>query len=101
MAHTAPQSGALIDGRYLLGEQLGRGATSVVFEATDQVSGQHVALKLMRSDLQRPSLVERFARESALAAKVTHPGVVRTLASGWVSGVPYVVLERLKGQDAP
>jgi serine/threonine protein kinase len=71
----------------------------VVFEATDQVSGQHVALKLMRSDLKRSSLVERFARESALAAKVTHPGVVRTLASGWVSGVPYVVLERLKGQD--
>jgi serine/threonine protein kinase len=91
--------GDTLDERYVLLEELGRGATSVVFAATDSTMGGSVAIKVMAPHAPSGMAVERFMREVSLAKAIEHPGVVRIHDAGSFAGAPYVVMERLAGQD--
>jgi len=99
MVGSPSRAGDCLAGRYALGGELGRGAASIVFEATDLTTGQPVALKLLRSEAVHPSLSKRFLREARLAASIDHGSVVRILDSGVAEGVPYLVMERVAGRD--
>jgi serine/threonine-protein kinase len=68
-----------VAGRYLLLEELGRGATGVVHRARDLRDGQYVAAKVLRGgDVES---VVRFVHESA--HRVAHPHVATPL--GWAA----------------
>src|SRR5687767_15126094 len=71
-----------------------------VFRARDRLTGQPVALKVMKrgdDDLVRS---ERFAREARLLADLRHPGIVRYVAHGTTrAGEPYLAMEWLEGED--
>jgi serine/threonine protein kinase len=95
----ALELGDTLDGRYILLEELGRGATSIVFGATDFTTGGSVAIKVMAPHAPSGMAVERFVREARLARAIEHPGVVRIFDAGSFAGAPYVVMERLAGQD--
>jgi serine/threonine protein kinase/tetratricopeptide (TPR) repeat protein len=102
-------------GRYRLLRPLGAGGLGVVFDAHDPDLDRTVAIKLMR---QRDDLgdeeLERFAREAAAMARVSHPSVVAVfdvgrydrgdLAGGAAdqeipdAGV-FIVMERVEGED--
>ncbi len=108
-----PAPGDLIEGRYEIVAEVGRGGFGVVFEARDRDKpGQVVALKLLRPDVMViDSVLERFEREASLIAQLNHPGVVRFLDSGLhvgaraegqsadPVGLPFAVMELLKGRD--
>jgi serine/threonine protein kinase len=76
---------------YTLHEQLGEGATAVVFRATDGSS--EVALKLLRPEQARdPERRARFLREARVAAEVQGRHLVPVLAAGDEDGQPFLAL---------
>jgi serine/threonine-protein kinase len=84
--------------RYRLVRELGRGGTSAVYLARDQVLDIPIALKVLHPQLAGPARSEarrRFFAEARLAAALRHPGVIaiydldegaRTLSMEYVAG---------------
>lgn len=104
-AHDAAQLGQILlsDGRekIAIDSVIGAGGMSIVYGGVHRVTGQAVAVKVMRSEhAQLPELVARFQREAEILASLGSPGVVRLLDCDVTStGLPYIVLERLEGRD--
>ena len=93
-------SGALVASRYRLRVLLGRGGTGAVYEAHDEREDRTVAIKLLpiERDSDRDARI-RFEREAQTAQLIGHPCIVRVLGSGYEGDTPYLVLERLYGED--
>ncbi len=84
--------------RYRLVRELGRGGTSAVYLARDQVLDIPIALKVLHPQLAGPARSDarrRFFAEARLAAALRHPGVIaiydldeaaRTLSMEYVPG---------------
>jgi serine/threonine protein kinase len=65
--------------RYQILRELGRGGTSTVYLARDQILGLELALKVLHSQLagfDRSEACHRFFHEARVAARLRHPGVV-------------------------
>ena len=89
-------------GVYRLGERLGGGTTSAVYAAVHEITGQHVALKLLHVDLQdEPEARERFVREARVTAALQHRNIVRVVDVGAEAGRPFIAMERLEGLPLP
>lgn len=87
-------------GSYQVIRLLGRGATSCVYECRHAALGRIVAIKVLHAHLVVDSIaVERFRREGQAAARVDHPNVVKVLDIGEHEGVPYLVMDRVSGDD--
>jgi hypothetical protein len=90
-------------GRYVLLEELDRGATGVVYRALDPVISRTVAIKVLHVDpglgqRQIESTRERFLREAQTAGNVDHPNVVRIFDVGEdEDGQAYAVMEHVSG----
>jgi len=83
---------------YQLEELVGEGGTSVVYRATHSEHGT-VAFKVLRDKLrQDKTALARFTREANFGKRVTHPNVIRTIETGQVEGVPYLVIEWAGGE---
>jgi serine/threonine protein kinase len=67
-------------GRYVVIDELGRGAMGIVYKASDPTIGRHVALKVLTFDsstdegTQSPQ--EMFMREVRAAGRLAHPSIV-------------------------
>lgn len=100
-----PGIGEIIDDRYLVQNELGRGGMGVVFGARNMRTQREVALKWMlprgltRSAAERHDSVERFVREARAVSRIDHPNVVRVLDVGGDPEMPYLVMERLEGES--
>jgi serine/threonine protein kinase len=94
--------GDILDGRYQLLRDLGRGAAGVVFEARHLFTGRFVAVKMLAPGALPSNLAElraRLQREGEAMASVRHPGVVDVLDGGVaIDGASYVVMEMLEGR---
>jgi serine/threonine protein kinase len=92
-----PGPGARI-GPYRIVRALGRGGTSAVFEARDDVSGRSVALKLLLPEVAHDAeLVARARQEARALERLAHPGIIRVEAVGEHDGAPWLALELLPG----
>jgi hypothetical protein len=87
--------GDLVDGRYAVGEPLGRGGTGEVFRALDTRAASAVALKVLTSTV--PGSDRRFRSEADLLRRLEHPGIVALRSAGVHEGVPYLVLGLARG----
>ena len=87
--------GAMVD-RFELGRELGRGASSVVFEARDTRLGRPVAFKVVLEE-ERPH-DERLLREAQAAARLSHPSLVAVHDAGRSAHGPWLALELLHGR---
>lgn len=83
-------------GDYTLGDELGRGAMSIVYRA--QKGPQSFAIKVMagRGDPVETRL--SFRREAAAIARLDHPALVRVLEVGETEGRPYLVMDVAEGE---
>ena len=101
-----PNTGDIVHGRYRVQQELGRGGMAAVLAAYDGVLERDVALKLMLPQLVTSrEAVERFINEARSLAKLESPHVVRVLDCGRLkapmacAGLPFMVLELLRGDD--
>ena len=87
--------GTLIDGRYEVGPLVGRGGMADVLRADDVVSGEAVAVKVLRLDDHRSRV--RFRHETEVLRMLDHPAVVRLRDAGWHQASPFLVLDLVEG----
>lgn len=88
-----------IGDRYQLGERVGTGAHGAVYRASDELSGNQVAIKLFDADAA-PSQGKAW-REAAVLRRLNLPGVVRLLDEGRIGDRPYLVMPLFDGSHFP
>lgn len=68
--------GTLLQDRYQLLSELGRGGMAQVYRARDLRLGREVAVKLISTEGLDEGAVERFQREALMVAALDHPAIV-------------------------
>lgn len=85
-------------GRYRILDEVGRGATALVYRAYDPQLDRFLAIKLLRKRLARDDAYrEGFLREARLAAQLTHSNIVTIYDVGISNEKPYIAMELLEG----
>jgi serine/threonine protein kinase len=89
-------------GRYRILDELGRGATGVVYRAQDPAIGRIIAIKTIRltdiSDVaERERLRERLFREAQSAGILSHPNIVTIYDIAEENGLAYIFMECVDG----
>ena len=91
--------GERIAGKYQLIRTLDQGGMGVVWVAHHLGLDIHVALKLVRPEVESPEAVERLVLEAQAAARLRHPAIVQILDVGRTDeGDPFLVMELLDGE---
>src|SRR6188768_4079969 len=81
-----PAPGDLVQGRYRILEELGRGGMGLVLAARDEKLGREVALKVVLPQMMSSrQAVERFVNEARSLAQLDCRNVVRVLDFGEIS----------------
>gem|GEM_PF-2506186 len=80
--------------------RIGRGGMGVVYLARQRSLDRPVALKVLASHLAaEPRYVARLLREARLAARLSHPNVVRVFDVGQWRETHYIVMEYIQGRS--
>ena len=95
--------GTTLDGKYRIDKLLGSGAMGAVYAAEHTSTGRRVAVKVISSgDLTRNELlIGRFQREARAAGSIDTQHITQVLDAGVdrESGLPFLVMEYLNGED--
>lgn len=84
--------------RYRVTSVIGRGGMGTVYKADHRLLERPVVLKVIRPDvLDNPAVVQRFQRESKLAARMSHPNVVAVYEAEQLGGQYLLVMEYVEG----
>ncbi|HZF47434.1 MAG TPA: protein kinase [Polyangiaceae bacterium] len=95
-----PAPGVLIAGKYSLEKPLANGGMGSVWVARHLTLDTAVAVKFIGPELaSTPAGQSRFAREARAAAHLQNPHVVAIQDYGVDEGLPYIVMELLRGED--
>ena len=87
-------AGTILDNKYRLDKLIGKGGMSAVYLAYQLSSNREVAIKVISPELaQNPHFVERFRRETHIAADLQHPNITQV----YDFGHNYVVMQVLRG----
>ena len=89
-------------GRYRILDELGRGATGVVYRAQDPAIGRIIAIKTIRlsdftDETERERLRERLFREAQSAGMLSHPNIVTIYDIAEENGLAYIFMECVDG----
>ncbi len=84
--------------RFILKEEIGRGAFGAVYKAFDPRLKRDVAIKLLQKFSSEDSLeARRFQREAQVAADLRHPNLVPVYESGIEQGQAFIVMGYFQG----
>src|SRR5260370_10341004 len=89
---------AALGDRYRIERVLGRGGMATVYVAEDLRHSRQVAIKVLRPEVAAAIGAERFLREIAIAARLTHPHVLPLIDSGQADGSLYYVMPYVRGE---
>ena len=89
-------------GRYRILDELGRGATGIVYRAQDPAIGRVIAIKTIRlsdftDESERDRLRERLFREAQSAGILSHPNIVTIYDIAEEDGMAYIFMEYVDG----
>ena len=102
-----------VGGRYRLLERIGAGGAGTVWRARDELADREVAVKEPRlpgdpDDEVHRRAAHRLYHEARAAARVDHPSavsihdvVVEAEGSDPVDGLPWIVMELVRGESLP
>jgi serine/threonine protein kinase len=94
----ATQQPVTFDGRYSLLEEIGAGATGVVYKALDGEVGEMLAIKILKPEYcAHADGLERFRREILLSRDIGHPNVARIYHLGDCEGRKYLAMKLIEG----
>jgi hypothetical protein len=88
--------GERFDARYRIVAALGAGGMGAVYEVERLTDGATLALKAVVGEVSGASAA-RFAREAEIGARVHHPNLVSIVDVGVSAGVPFLVMELVRG----
>ena len=87
-------------GDYQLVGKIGAGGMGQVYKARHRRMKRMVALKTLPDELaDSEDLLRRFEREVEAAAKLDHPNIVTAFDAGEDSGVHFLVMQLIEGQE--
>jgi len=96
--HEVVFEGVLLRDRYRVDQKLGQGGMASVYTATDTELGRKVVVKVPLGHVIRgEGFKERFELEVKGLVDTEHPHVVSILARGDYRGIPYFVIQFLRG----
>lgn len=96
--------GSLLDGRYRIRGRVARGGMATVYTATDERLERTVAVKIIHpsqaagAGARLAGFPDRFTDEAKAIARLTHPNVVAVYDQGTHNGLPYLVMEYVRGR---
>ncbi|TDB75080.1 Stk1 family PASTA domain-containing Ser/Thr kinase [Micromonospora sp. KC723] len=96
--------GSLLDGRYRIRGRVARGGVATVYTATDERLERTVAVKIIHPSqppearARAAGFMARFTDEAKTIARLTHPNVVAVYDQGTHQGLPYLVMEYVRGR---
>ena len=98
-AKTAPpgELNKVLDGRYELLHEVGRGGMSIVHAGRDRLLERTVAIKMLNVELTESAHAERLRREAAAMARIDSPHVVSIHDIGLGAGGMYLVMQYIHG----
>lgn len=96
---TKRSNSELINGRFRLLSELGRGGMATVHLAEDIATGNRFALKMMSTRLSG-SAKQRFTREFSTIASLKHPYLIEVFEYGESTSGPFFVMELFSGKPA-
>ncbi len=98
MSRTPAGLAGVIDGRYAIEREIGRGGMAAVYLARDNRHGGRVAIKVLSADISSAVSAERFTREIRTTASLQHPNILPVFDSGQINGIPYYVMPYVQGE---
>ncbi|MBT8496404.1 MAG: serine/threonine protein kinase, partial [Deltaproteobacteria bacterium] len=91
--------GSVLADSYEITGILGRGGMGIVYEGEHTRLPKSLAIKIISGGIGRDSIA-RFKREAEIASAIGHANIVRVLDFNKLpDGTPYMVMERLEGED--
>jgi serine/threonine protein kinase len=88
----------ILDNRYQLVEEIGRGGMATVYRAIDTKVEREVALKLLPPALfLEKQFRERFSREAKIVANLEHSAIVPIYDFGEDNEHPFIVMRIMEG----
>jgi eukaryotic-like serine/threonine-protein kinase len=84
-------------GEFRVLRELGHGGMGVVYEAVQESLGRHVALKVLHNVHLSAKRLQRFQREAQAVAQLHHTNIVPIFGVGDHEGLPYYVMQYIKG----
>ncbi len=89
-------------GRYLVMDELGRGAMGIVYDAIDPLIGRKVAMKVIHLESfadagKAQFLRERLFHEARSVGKLSHRGIVLVFDVGQKDNLAFIAMERVEG----
>ncbi|MEV6524253.1 PASTA domain-containing protein [Longispora sp. NPDC051575] len=94
-----PLIGALLDERYRIRGRIARGGMATVYHAMDERLEREIAIKIIHpTHAGKRQFTDRFEREAKMIARLTHPNIVAVYDEGSHDGLPYLVMEYVRGR---
>lgn len=91
--------GDLLDGKFKLLEEIGRGGMGFVYRSVDVSLNREVAVKVLPPHYNDDeSVVGRFRREARAMASLDHPNIVTVYSIGYEHGLHYFAMKLLHGE---
>jgi serine/threonine-protein kinase len=92
--------GTILEGKFRISREIGRGGMAAVYEAENIDIGKRVAVKILAAELITSRVVrERFLREARAAAAIRSPYICDVYDSGMYEDRPFLVMELLEGES--
>lgn len=92
--------GTILNGRYIIDRELGRGSIGVVYFARDRnLHDRPVVVKvLLEKSVVNEWARRKFKQEAEALARIDHPGIVNVLDAGEMpDGNPFLVMQYIEG----
>jgi len=89
----------VLESRYRIDEEVGRGGMGVVYRGTDLTLSRPVAIKTIIHKESNEESLSRFINEARTLAQIETPRLVPVYAVGQDEGYHYIVMKFLEGED--
>ena len=96
-----PLLGTMLAQKFRFDERLASGGFGAIYRATQVVTGEQVAIKVLHPEwAKNADVIARFRREGQTLASLRHPHTVTTYELGEApDGTLYIVMELLRGRS--
>ena len=91
-------TGTILKDRYVLEDMIGSGGMAVVYRATDRVTGNDVAVKILKDEfVADEQFRRRFLNESRAISMLRHRNIVSVIDFEFEGNLQYIVMEYIDG----